>query len=149
MSPRALGAIRAYWSTPFVAQFLGQVNILPLETIHLGSQVDGRAFLSIPGPNAQIYVRPHDLEISRSRNGHPSWNARIERVTPLGGAVRVELSIDADHRLQIELPSDQNNNLELSRGDTVFVTPRHINVFDPQKHSFHPIALDRTLGATA
>jgi sulfate transport system ATP-binding protein len=132
---------------PFVAQFLGQVNILPLETIQLGPRSEGEAPLAVPGialgSDAQIYVRPHDLEISRFRNGHPCWSARIERVTSLGGVLRVELSISGDHRIHMELPSDQSAEHELARGDSVFVTPQRVNLFDPQSHSFHPIALSR------
>jgi sulfate transport system ATP-binding protein len=93
---------------------------------------------------AQIYVRPHDLDIQRERNGHPCWPARVERVTPLGGVVRMELSIDDDHHIHLELPSDQTTDLTVSRGDLLYVVPRLINVFDPQKHTFQPVALART-----
>jgi len=139
--------------SPFVAQFLGQVNILPLETIQLGSRTGALFPLSIPGlapqSDAQIYVRPHDLEVQRQRNGRPCWSARVERVTPLGGAVRLELSINADHRIHLELPSDQSLDLNFAAGDSVFVTPRHINVFDARSHTFHPVILSREAEAWA
>ncbi len=140
-------------SSPFVAQFLGQVNILPLETIQLGSRSESPFPSSIPGlalqSDAQIYVRPHDMEVQRERNGRPCWRARVERLTPLGGVVRMDLSINGDHRIQLELISDESLDLEFAPGDTVFVTPRHMNVFDAQSHTFHPVVLGRETEARA
>ena len=97
-----------------------------------------------PDSRAQIYVRPHDLEVHRERNGKPCWKARVERVTPLGGVVRLELSIDDRHAIHLELPSDQSVDLNPARGDSVFVVPRQINVFDPREHTFHPVSLYET-----
>jgi sulfate transport system ATP-binding protein len=142
-------------ANPFVAQFLGQVNILPLETIQLasGSTGDGRFPFPIPDlgsrRDAQIYVRPHDLEVSRRRNGRPCWGARVERVTPLGGVLRLELSIGDNHRVHLELLSDPSLDLNFARGETVFITPRNLNVFDARTHTFHPIALGREAEAGA
>jgi sulfate transport system ATP-binding protein len=131
-----------------VAQFLGQVNILPLSTIRLGvydGSNNGAAVSGTPFPSeARIYVRPHDLEIQRERNGRPCWKARIERVTPLGSVLRLDLTIDLEHAIHLELPSDSTVDHGLTRGDTVFVVPRLINVFDPNRCVFHPISLGQT-----
>ena len=138
---------------PFVAQFLGQVNILPLASIQVGldSRVSRR--LCVPGlsphPEAQIYVRPHDLEVERQRNGQPCWPARVLRVTPLGGVVRLELSIDDDQHIHLELPTDPLLDLDYRRGETVFVVPKLLNVFDPRNHTFHPLALAPSDAAVA
>jgi sulfate transport system ATP-binding protein len=134
--------------SPFVAQFLGQVNILPLETIQLDPHCRDRdplATLCLSSPlSAQVYVRPHDLAIERQRNGRPCWRARVDRVTPLGGVMRLELSIDEHHGLNLEMPSDRMPSFNLSQGDLVFVIPRQINVFDCQTNSFHPLVLAGT-----
>jgi sulfate transport system ATP-binding protein len=139
-------ALYEHPSSPFVAQFLGQVNILPLETIHLGDRSARwnpfSALGLVPGADAQIYVRPHDLDVQRERNGRPSWQVRVDRVTPLGGVVRLELAINEIHRIHLELLSDPTLDLEFSRGDVVFVVPRLINVFDPRSRTFHPITLN-------
>jgi len=94
-------------------------------------------------------VRPHDMELQRERNGRPCWGARVERLTPLGGVVRMELSIKGDHRIQLELISDPSLDLNFAPGDTVFVTPRHLNVFDAQSHTFHPVVLGHETEARA
>ena len=132
-------------ASPFVARFLGQVNILPLDTIQCASRLDAQHPFFVSGLSsqreAQIYVRPHDLEVTRVRNGHPCWSARVERVTPLGSSVRLELLISDEHRVHLELQSTLLPDFSFSRGDNVFVTPRHANVFDSQRRTFHPVTL--------
>jgi sulfate transport system ATP-binding protein len=134
-------------TNPFVAQFLGQVNILPMETLRAANRPYLDGWLPEPGIGPRhrldIYVRPHDLEVSRERNGRPCWTALVERVTPLGSVVRIELSIDNHHHVHLELLSDQSLGNGFDRGDTVYVTPRHLNVFDAEKHTFHPVTLSR------
>ena len=73
----------------------------------------------------------------------------VERLTPLGGIVRVGLSIDPAHRIHIELSNEQADELELSNGEEVLVAPRHLNVFDPLSQSFNPIALNHSSRVTA
>ncbi len=138
-------------SSPFVAQFLGQINVLPLKTIHLGSWTQGDFPSSVSGlsvqSDAQIYVRPHDMEIQRESNGRPCWGARVEKITPLGGVARMELSIDGDHQIHLELASDLAIDLDLEPGDRVFVTPRNMNVFDSRSRTFYPVVLGREAAA--
>ena len=81
------------------------------------------------------------MEVQRERNGRPCWGARVDRITPLGGVVRMELSIDDNHRIHLELTSDPSLDIDFSPGDRVYVTPRHMNVFDVRSHTFHPFFL--------
>ena len=61
----------------------------------------------------------------------PCWKCRSGGVTPLGGVVRLELSLDDRHVIHLELPSDQIRDLELTPDERpVFVVPRMINIFD-------------------
>jgi hypothetical protein len=57
--------------------------------------------------------------------------------------VRIELSIDNHHHVHLEHLSDQSLGNGFDRGDTVYVTPRHVIVFDAEKHAFHPVTLSR------
>ncbi len=76
-------------ATPFVTEFLGSVNVLQVETV-LGMDAArrrGAAAAGRPRPRRRrrsVYVRPHDFEVTRERNGRPAWSARIRRLTPLG-----------------------------------------------------------------
>ncbi|WP_076350927.1 sulfate ABC transporter ATP-binding protein [Paludisphaera borealis] len=134
-------------SNPFVAKFLGTVNILPLRLLKPGKGGVGlAALLEVPpSEQAEAYVRPHDLDVHSERNGKPYWTARVDRITPLGGILRLDLQIDADHPLQIELPCDQSVEVGFARGDEVYVTPRHLNIYDRTHGAFQPVDVNRAL----
>ena len=61
----------------------------------------------------------------------------------------MELSIKGDHRIQLELISEPSLDLNFAPGDSVFVTPRHMNVFDAQSHTFHPVVLGHEIAMRA
>jgi sulfate transport system ATP-binding protein len=114
-------------ASPFVTQFLGAVNVLSRETLLGMDQADEQPLaLEIPGEDGPVvaYVRPHDLEISRHLNGRPAWAARITRLLPLGGLVRLELDLTDGTRLQVEMTRERSLELALALGDDVYVTPR-------------------------
>jgi sulfate transport system ATP-binding protein len=129
-------------ATPFVTEFLGAVNVLRVETV-LGMDVGDEMPLAmdIPGPGAalsgaapaSVYVRPHDFEITRERNGRPAWTARIGRLTPLGGLVRLDLILLDGTSLHAQLTRERCLTLGLSSGENVFVTPRDLKVFTESK----------------
>jgi sulfate transport system ATP-binding protein len=121
-------------ATPFVTEFLGSVNILKVETV-LGMDVADEAPLplEVPGDSdTSVYVRPHDLEITRERNGRPSWPARVRRLTPLGPLVRLELTLFDGTDVLVQLPSDRCRSLALEQGEDVFVVPKDVKVFHSQ-----------------
>ncbi len=134
-------------ANPFVAKFLGNINILPLSSLKAGSIGRGpESWLEKPPTeHAEAYVRPHDLDVFAERNGKPYWPARVERITHLGGVVRLDLQIDADHPLQIEFPCDQATGVGFARGDEVYVTPRHLNVYDRAHGAFQPVDVNRAI----
>ena len=80
-------------ATPFVTEFLGSVNIIKVETV-LGMDLADEVPLPLevpgPGDDPAVYVRPHDFDVARSRDGRPSWSARIRRLTRLGALVRLD-----------------------------------------------------------
>src|SRR5205085_697537 len=67
-------------------------------------------------------VRPHDVTISL----HPDVDAieaRVSRVVHLGFEVRIELELDDGTAARAQLTRAQTAELELSRGDVVYVRP--------------------------
>ncbi len=131
-------------TSAFVTEFLGAVNVLRVETVlgmdHLGEEVP--LPLPIPGPagattpiNAQtntgttVYVRPHDFDVTRERNGRPAWTARIRRLTPLGGLVRLDLTLLDGTSLHVQLTRERCLELNLHGGENVFVAPKDLKVF--------------------
>jgi sulfate transport system ATP-binding protein len=121
-------------TTPFVTEFLGSVNVLRVETV-LGIELPDEEMplpLEVPGSDgpSSIYVRPHDLDVARDRNGRPAWPARVNRLTHLGPSVRLDLTLHDGTAVQVQLPSDRFRQLAVERGDDVFVSPKDVKVFN-------------------
>jgi sulfate/thiosulfate transport system ATP-binding protein len=129
-------------ATPFVTEFLGSVNVLRVETV-LGMDVGDEAPLplDIPGPDAplpgaleaSVYVRPHDFDVTRERNGRPAWTARIRRLTPLGGQVKLDLTLLDGTSLHVQLSRERCLELALNGGENVYVSPKDLKVFHEAK----------------
>jgi sulfate transport system ATP-binding protein len=124
-------------ASPFVTEFLGSVNVLKVETV-LGMDVFDEAPLplAIPGENGDataVYVRPHDFDIARERNGRPAWSARIRRLVPLGGLVRLDLILLDGTSLNVQITRERCLQLALADGEDVFVTPKDLKVFHESK----------------
>jgi sulfate/thiosulfate transport system ATP-binding protein len=74
------------------------------------------------------WVRPHDFELVLVPNGS-TREAQVERVVHLGFEVRAELVRDDGETLAVQLTRDQAAQLELERGQIVYVRPTHKTVF--------------------
>ena len=127
--------------TPFVTEFLGAVNVLNVETVLRMDRVDDEhpLPLAIPGVDGSdgpgvVYVRPHDFDITRQFNGRPAWSARITRLTPLGGLVRLDLTLLDGTSLHVQITRELCLGLALHQGEDVFVTPKDLKLFQaPQQ----------------
>jgi sulfate/thiosulfate transport system ATP-binding protein len=122
-------------ANPFVIDFLGNVNVFH------GSVAGGRAQLGgleVDYPeyphddrrSATAFIRSHELEILRKRNGRPALEARVTHVNPARPVVKVRVySEDFGVVLTVDVSWDRYAELRLSVGDTVFVSPRQLRVF--------------------
>jgi sulfate transport system ATP-binding protein len=128
-------------ATPFVTGFLGSVNVLNVETV-LGMDLLGDEMplpLDVPsagasaGDSPSVYVRPHDFDVARVRNGRPAWTARIRRLTRLGGLVRLDLVLLDGTSLHVQVTRERCLELALADGEDVFVTPKDLKVFHESK----------------
>ena len=120
-------------ATPFVVNFLGQVNIFH------GRVQDGKALL---GPlaleypehphtearNAAGYSRPHELEVSRTDEGGGLW-ATVTDVRMAGAVVKMEVADEERRPIQIELGRDQYEKIRAIIGERIYVKPRKVRVF--------------------
>ncbi len=127
-------------ASPFVTEFLGAVNVLRVETV-LGMETirdEAPLPLDLPSPDGPVlvYVRPHDLEITRQSDGRPAWFARVKRLTRLGGLVRVELVLHEGSNLLVQLTRERALELKLAEGDDIYVVPRDLKVFQDRRESF-------------
>ena len=123
-------------ATPFVYQFLGNVNQFNSH-VHLGEakigdiQVKVDAHEGTQNSLATAYVRPHDIEVHKVRNGSAQgFEATVSYIHAIGPLVRLELQpADQSELVEAELTQERFRELNLTQGENVFVYPRNVRVF--------------------
>jgi sulfate transport system ATP-binding protein len=122
-------------ANPFVMDFLGNVNVFH------GSVAGGRAQLGnldVEYPDyphddpraATAFIRSHELEILRKKNGRPALEATVTHVNPARPVVKVRVYSETfGVVLTVDVSWDRYTELRLNVGDTVFVSPRQLRVF--------------------
>jgi sulfate transport system ATP-binding protein len=76
----------------------------------------------------ELLIRPHDVELRRQPNGTTS-EAMVERLVHLGFEVRAELVLDDGQRVWAQLSRESAEELELAKGQIVFVRPSRARQF--------------------
>ena len=87
--------------------------------------------MSFVGPVNKLddaWVRPHDVELRHDPNG-TTREAQVERIVRLGFETRIELVRDDGERLYAQLTRNEADELELDRGDIVYVRARKEKTF--------------------
>jgi sulfate transport system ATP-binding protein len=122
-------------ANPFVMDFLGNVNVFH-GSVQAGRARLGNFELAYPDyPHdesraATAFVRSHELEIVRVKNGRPSLEATVTHVNPARPVVKVRVYSEAfGVVLTVDVSWDRFAELRLAVGDTVYVSPRQLRVF--------------------
>jgi sulfate/thiosulfate transport system ATP-binding protein len=122
-------------ANPFVMDFLGNVNVFH------GHVQDGRAklgSLDIAAPEyggseeraATAFIRSHELEILKTKNGRPSLEAKVVHINPARPVVKVRVYSEAfGVVLNIDVSWEKYAELRIQSGDTVHVAPRQVRLF--------------------
>jgi sulfate transport system ATP-binding protein len=122
-------------ANPFVMDFLGNVNVFH------GHVQDGRARLGnleLAYPEyphqesraATAFVRSHELEILRAKNGRPSLEGTVMHVNPARPVVKVRVySEQFGILLTVDVSWDRYEELHIRVGDVVHVAPRQMRLF--------------------
>jgi sulfate transport system ATP-binding protein len=76
-----------------------------------------------------LFVRPHDVEILQ-QPVHGADEAMIEHMVHLGFEVRVELVLAKGENLWAQITQAEAEQLELEKGQIVYVRPSRARVFD-------------------
>lgn len=129
-------------ATAFVMNFLGQVNqfrgrFVGEGQVRIGRYRGGAAEMVTSRSNwkdesaAAIFVRPHDLEITRTPiEGRLCLPATVDRIHSAGARVRVDLHSETEQNLIAEISHYDRDRLRLEPGDTCYVTPTSLRIFD-------------------
>jgi sulfate transport system ATP-binding protein len=110
-------------ASPFVLQFLGDVNLFRGRAQH--------------APGEVLYVRPHELEILAHppEAGQQAWPATLSQTLTVGPHTRIEFQRDGDAgTLDVELLRSEytalRDRLQLQRGSRVYLRPRKVTRFE-------------------
>lgn len=112
-------------ATPFVYQFLGDVNLFH-SRVHGGFAQVGEHPIAADG--AVAYVRPHDIEILREP-AQQTLAAKVDHVRAIGSIVRLELSLENGDPVEAELSREAYANQRFVSGERVYIRPRSARVF--------------------
>jgi sulfate/thiosulfate transport system ATP-binding protein len=123
-------------ASPFVLQFLGDVNLFHGR---LGHAPGGAT-----APGDVSYVRPHELEIVGSA-GDDTWPATLSQTLTVGPRTRIEFLRDGGAGyVDVELPRGDFNllrqRLDLRPGSRVFLKPRRVTRFGMPEAEHDPAA---------
>jgi len=118
-------------ATPFVYQFLGNVNLfhgrvedghvmiegtsVELEESHRNGNAKERA---------TVYVRPHQLEIGLEPRGGNEFRATVSHINSAGPKVKVELITEWRDPVFAEIDHDRFAALKLHKGQRVYARPK-------------------------
>jgi sulfate transport system ATP-binding protein len=125
-------------ATPFVMQFIGQVNVFH-GRVEAGRALLGPLAIDYPAhPAAEAlpaagYARPFELNVFREEGEGGGLWATLRHVIPVGAVVRLELDDESGHLLQVELTRERFDELGARVGERLYARPRRVRVFvEPQ-----------------
>jgi sulfate transport system ATP-binding protein len=129
-------------ANPFVYEFLGHVNLFH-GRIHQGRawigdvEIDAPEHAEAEDLAAVAYVRPHDIEVDRVMNGESALPAHVVHILSVGPVVKLELVQEGNQNknlIQVEISKERFRDLQLVKGDQVFIKPRRLDLFPHQLH---------------
>lgn len=125
----------------FVMDFLGNVNKLPVRVeggrLLLGEtgdvEVPANLLTHTENGRADAYIRPHELDLSRSADGGNCMLGKVVHINPAGSIVKVRLlAEDFGLMINVDLTPERYRSLVLKPNEHVFVTPKAGKVFEPE-----------------
>jgi sulfate transport system ATP-binding protein len=117
----------------FVASFLGGANVIK-SRVTAGTAKVGTH--SVPAPSGtregtpvQAFVRPHNIRVRRPNGDNPVDLGRIERLTRVGGFVKVYVSLPTGESITVQMPKSELDVLAIEPGDSVALDVVDAKVF--------------------
>ena len=110
-------------ATPFVYQFLGNVNVFHSRVQGGYAEVERHE----AAEKVTAFVRPHDIDLSEVALEN-AQQATVAHVHPIGPVVRVELQHEQEI-VEVELSRERHEALQLTVGQSIWFRPRQLWVF--------------------
>jgi sulfate/thiosulfate transport system ATP-binding protein len=116
-------------ATPFVYQFLGNVNVLRAQALAASGVHHARS--AVIESDGQVYVRPHDIQIFPHQPDAPGLTAIVRYVHAAGPQARVSLEeVRSRAPVDAEISRSELEALDLKVGDLVSLRLRQAHSFD-------------------
>ena len=129
-------AVYDHPATPFVANFLGSVNLFHGRVedghLHLGEHALALGAGGGSEGSAVAFVRPHEFDLVPGWHADGGLPARILRVAAVGPSAQIEVSRVDGEVIEVTISRDAFQLLGLAEGDQVSLRPRHIRVFQAE-----------------
>jgi sulfate/thiosulfate transport system ATP-binding protein len=117
-------------ATPFVAGFVGASNVVKGTVfeghVHFGSSAVAGADHLRDGQEAQAYIRPHDVQVTRLP-GAMSFPVDVERRTNMGWVSKLVLRLEDGQTLVAEIPNEELEGIRA--GEPAQANLRNAKVF--------------------
>ncbi len=82
------------------------------------------------GEEGRVFVRPHELDLTRVREGSSALEAKITHINPAGSVVKVRLMADEFGLLiNVDVSPEQYSALRLRAGEVVYIAPKRARMF--------------------
>jgi sulfate transport system ATP-binding protein len=116
-------------ASPFVYQFVGNVNILRAPA--LAGARSRRAGQPADAPEGQIYVRPHDIEVTPHSEGGAGLSAIVRHIHAAGPNAKLLLEqVQTREHVEAEISRSELADLNLQLNDLVRLRLRQTHSFD-------------------
>ena len=116
-------------ATPFVYQFLGNVNVLRAQALSEAGVHQANA--SVLQADGQVYVRPHDIEVVRHSPDIKGLVAIVRYVHTAGAQARVTLEqVRTREVVEAEISRSELASLDLKVGDLACLRLRQAHSFE-------------------
>jgi sulfate transport system ATP-binding protein len=118
----------------FVMDFLGNVNVFPVQLLN-GRAMLGGVEIPLPhvptvGEEGRVFVRPHELEITRTREGSSALEARITHINPAGSVVKVRCIAEQFGLLvNVDVTPERYAALKLKPEEVVYIAAKKARMF--------------------
>ena len=122
-----------YPGTPFVAHFLGSVNLFHGRVeegrLHVGEHALSLGASAGRDGTAVAFVRPHEFDVVRGWEAGQGLPAKIVRLVSVGPSAQIELASEGGELIEVSVDRETVRQLALAEGDAVSLCPRRIRVF--------------------
>ena len=121
--------------TPFVYQFLGEVNTFKARVRANHAEIGNlRLKLDQPGNNADqsatLYARPHEIRLARVQDGQGGIETRLRTQRRVGAVVRLELErADGEGSIDAEVTRERFLAEAWVAGERIWVRPHNPRIF--------------------